>query len=113
MAPVNILEDPPINLPIIWPPGFLLYFRPAPIYITGLLTGYYIACGALYFSYINNCFKAYYKKGNIILPLIRKPSLYLSYLFISNNLLYRAFRVNIRVYNYTFAFILVKYKKDI
>ncbi|PMD61206.1 uncharacterized protein K444DRAFT_526429, partial [Hyaloscypha bicolor E] len=57
-------------------------------------------------------FKAYYKKGNIILPLIHKPSLYLSYLFISNNPLYRAFRINIRIYNYTFAFILISYKKD-
>ncbi|PMD49624.1 uncharacterized protein K444DRAFT_548861 [Hyaloscypha bicolor E] len=58
-------------------------------------------------------FEAYYKKGNIVLPLIRKPPLYLSYLFMGNNSLYRAFRTNIRVYNYTFAFILVKYKKDI
>ncbi|PMD53496.1 uncharacterized protein K444DRAFT_541311, partial [Hyaloscypha bicolor E] len=57
-------------------------------------------------------FEAYYKKSNIILPLIRKFSLYLSYFFISNNLLYRAFRINIRVYNYTFAFILISYKKD-
>ncbi|PMD62782.1 uncharacterized protein K444DRAFT_525075 [Hyaloscypha bicolor E] len=62
---------------------------------------------------MDNCFEAYYKKGNIILPLIRKPPLYLSYLFIGNNPLYQAFRANIRIYNYTFAFILVKYKKDI
>ncbi|PMD64265.1 uncharacterized protein K444DRAFT_521416 [Hyaloscypha bicolor E] len=81
--------------------------------MTGLLTNYYIAYKAFYFGYINNYFKAYYKKDNIILPLIRKPSLYLSYLFTGNNLLYRIFRVNIRIYNYTFAFILVKYKKDI
>ncbi|PMD53189.1 uncharacterized protein K444DRAFT_542034, partial [Hyaloscypha bicolor E] len=57
-------------------------------------------------------FKAYYKKSNIILPLIYKPSLYFSYLFISNNSLYRAFRTNIRIYNYTFAFILISYKKN-
>jgi hypothetical protein len=73
---------------------------------------YYIACKALYFSYMDNCFKAYYKKGNMVLPLIRKPSLYLSYLFISNDLLYRAFRINIRAYNYAFAFILISYKKN-
>ncbi|PMD52173.1 uncharacterized protein K444DRAFT_545702, partial [Hyaloscypha bicolor E] len=58
-------------------------------------------------------FEACYKKDNVIFPLIRKPPLYLSYLFIGNNPLYRAFRANIRVYNYIFAFILVKYKKDI
>ncbi|PMD62032.1 uncharacterized protein K444DRAFT_525768, partial [Hyaloscypha bicolor E] len=57
-------------------------------------------------------FKAYYKKGNIVFPLIRKPPLYLSYLFIGNNLLYRAFRINIQIYNYTFAFILISYKKN-
>ncbi|PMD51130.1 uncharacterized protein K444DRAFT_546301, partial [Hyaloscypha bicolor E] len=58
-------------------------------------------------------FKACYKKSNIILPLIRKSSLYLFYFFIGNNLFYRAFRTNIRIYNYTFVFILVKYKKNI
>ncbi|PMD51348.1 uncharacterized protein K444DRAFT_707596 [Hyaloscypha bicolor E] len=80
--------------------------------MTGPLTGYYIACGALYFGYIDDCFEAYYKKGNVIFPLIHKPLLYLSYLFTGNNLLYRAFRTNIRIYNYTFAFILISYKKD-
>jgi hypothetical protein len=80
--------------------------------MTGLLTSYYIAYRALYFGYTDNYFKAYYKKGNIILPLIYKPPLYLSYLFIGNNPLYRAFRINIRVYNYTFAFILISYKKN-
>ncbi|PMD51133.1 uncharacterized protein K444DRAFT_544246, partial [Hyaloscypha bicolor E] len=58
-------------------------------------------------------FKAYYKKGNIILPLICKPPLYLSYLFIGNNPLYRTFRTNIQIYNYTFTFILISYKKNI
>ena len=80
--------------------------------MTGPLTGRYIAYRALYFSYINNCFKTYYKKGNVVLPLIRKPPLYLSYLFTGNNPLYRAFRANIRAYNYTFAFMLISYKKD-
>jgi hypothetical protein len=61
---------------------------------------------------MDNCFEAYYKKGNIILLLIRKPPPYLSYLFIGNDLLCRAFRANIRAYNYAFAFILVKYKKN-
>jgi hypothetical protein len=61
---------------------------------------------------MNDRFKAYYKKGNVILPLIRKPPLYLSYLFIGNNPLCRAFRANIRAYNYTFAFILISYKKN-
>jgi hypothetical protein len=107
------LEDPPIDLPPIRPPAFLSRFRPAPVYTTGPLTGYYTACGAFYFGYIDGCFEACYKKGNIVLPLIYKPLLYLSYLFTGNNPLYRAFRTNIRVYNYTFAFILVKYKKDI
>ena len=80
--------------------------------MTSPLTGHYIACGALYFSYMNNYFKAYYKKGNMVLPLIRKPPLYLSYLFTGNNPLYRAFRTNIRAYNYAFAFILISYKKN-
>jgi hypothetical protein len=80
--------------------------------MTSLLTAYYIACKALYFGYINNYFKAYYKKSNIVFPLIYKPLLYLSYLFIGNNPLYRAFRTNIRIYNYTFAFILISYKKN-
>jgi hypothetical protein len=48
----------------------------------------------------------------VALPLIRKPPLYLSYLFTGNNPLCRAFRTNIRVYNCTFAFILISYKKD-
>ena len=112
-APVYIVEDPPADLPTIRPPAFLSRFRPAPVYITSPLTDYYITYGALYFSYINNYFKAYYKKGNIILPLIYKPLLYFSYLFTGNNPLYRAFQANIQIYNYTFTFILVKYKKDI
>ncbi|PMD51093.1 uncharacterized protein K444DRAFT_544941 [Hyaloscypha bicolor E] len=61
---------------------------------------------------MNNCFEAYYKKGNIALPLIRKPPPYLSYLFMGNNPFCQAFRTNIRVYNYAFAFILISYKKD-
>jgi hypothetical protein len=49
----------------------------------------------------------------MVLPLIRKPPLYLSYLFTGDDPLCRAFRMNIRVYNCTFAFILISYKKDI
>jgi hypothetical protein len=106
------LENFPADPSTIWPSAFLSCFWPAPAHMTGLLTGYYIACEALYFSYIDNYFEAYYKKGNMALSLIRKPLLYLSYLFIGNNLLCQAFRTNIRVYNYAFAFMLVKYKKD-
>jgi hypothetical protein len=80
--------------------------------MTSLLTGYYIACGALYFGYTDDYFEACYKKGDIILSLIRKPPPYLSYLFTGNDLLYRAFRTNIRAYNYAFAFTLISYKKD-
>jgi hypothetical protein len=80
--------------------------------MTSPLTGYYIAYRALYFSYIDNRFEACYKKGNMALSLIRKPPPYLSYLFTGNNLLCQAFRTNIRAYNYAFAFILVKYKKN-
>jgi hypothetical protein len=72
----------------------------------------YIACKALYFGYINNYFKAYYKKSNMVFSLICKPSPYLSYLFTGNNPLYRAFRTNIRAYNYIFTFILISYKKN-
>jgi hypothetical protein len=106
------LEDPPTDPPPIRPPAFLSRFRPAPIHITGPLTGYYIACRALHFGYTDSHFKACYKKGNIVLFLICKPPLYLSYLFTGNNPLYRAFRTNIRTYNYTFAFILISYKKN-
>ncbi|PMD49994.1 uncharacterized protein K444DRAFT_711266 [Hyaloscypha bicolor E] len=106
------MEDPPADLPTIWPPAFLSRFRPAPVHTTGPLTGYYIACGALYFGYTDDCFEAYCKKGDVILPLIRKPPLYLSYLFTGNNPLCRAFRTNIRAYNYAFAFTSISYKKD-
>jgi hypothetical protein len=47
------------------------------------------------------------------LPLIRKPPPYLSYLFTGNDLLCRAFRTNIRAYNYAFAFMSISYKKNI
>jgi hypothetical protein len=80
--------------------------------MTGLLTGYCIACGALHFGHINDRFEACYKKGNMALPLIRKPLLYLSYLFTGNDPLCRAFRTNIRAYNCTFAFTSISYKKD-
>jgi hypothetical protein len=106
------MEDSPADLPPIRPPAFLSRFRPAPAHMTGLLIAHYIACKALYFGYTDNCFKACYKKGNMALPLIHKPPPYLSYLFTGNNLLYRAFRTNIRAYNYAFAFILISYKKD-
>jgi hypothetical protein len=106
------VENPSANLSPIWPPAFLSRFWLASVYMTGLLMAYYIACKAFYFGYINNYFEAYYKKGNVALPLIRKPPLYLSYLFTGNDLLYRAFRTNIRAYNYAFAFILISYKKN-
>jgi hypothetical protein len=111
-APVNILEDPPADPPIIRPPGFLSRFRPAPAHTTGPLTGHYIACGALHFSHTDNRFEACYKKGDVTLPLIREPPPYLSYLFTGNDPLCRAFRANIRAYNYAFAFTSIKYKKD-
>ena len=106
------MEDPPADLPPIWPPAFLSRFRPAPAHTTGPLTGCYIACEALYFGYTDDRFEACYKKGDVALPLIRKPSPYLSYLFIGNDPLYRAFRTNIRAYNCAFAFTLISYKKD-
>jgi hypothetical protein len=48
----------------------------------------------------------------VALPLIRKPPLYLSYLFTGDNPLCRAFRTNIRAYNCIFAFMSISYKKD-
>jgi hypothetical protein len=107
------LEDPPADPPPIRPPAFLSRFRPAPVYTTGPLTGYCTACGALHFGHTDGRFEACCKKGNVVLPLIRKPPLYLSYLFTGDDPLCRAFRTNIRAYNCAFAFTSVKYKKDI
>jgi hypothetical protein len=106
------MEDPPADLPLIRPPGFLSRFRPAPAHTTSPLTGRYTACGALHFGRTDDRFEACCKKGDVTLPLIRKPPLYLSYLFTGNDPLCRAFRTNIRAYNCAFTFTLVKYKKD-
>jgi hypothetical protein len=89
--PTNPPIDPPANPPVIRPPGFLSRFRPAPPHTIGLLTSRYTICGALYFSPTDGLFEPCYKKGDVILPQIREPPLYLSYLFIGDDLLCRGF----------------------
>jgi hypothetical protein len=91
VALVDIFKDPPANPPTIQPPGFLSRFRPAPLHTLGPLTGYYTACGALHFCLTDNVFEACYKKGDVALPRIREPPLYLSCLFTGDDPLYRAF----------------------
>ena len=90
-APVNIFEDPPVDLPIIRPPGFLSRFRLAPSHTLGPLTGRCTACGALYFYPTDDVFEACYKKSDIVLPQIREPPPYLSYLLTGDDPLCRAF----------------------
>jgi hypothetical protein len=90
-APVGVFKDPPIDPPLIRPPGFLSRFRPAPPHTLGRLTGRYTACGALHFYPIDNVFKACYKKGDILLLQIYRPPPYLYYLFIGDDPLYRSF----------------------
>jgi hypothetical protein len=111
-ASVNIYEDPPADPPIIRPPGFLSCFRPAPSHTLGPLTGYCTACGALHFCPTDNVFVACCKKGDVILPRIREPPPYLSYIFTGDDPLCRAFRANIRAYNCALAFTSISYKKD-
>jgi hypothetical protein len=60
----------------------------------------------------NGRFKPCYKKSDVILLLVHKPSLYLIYLLTNNNLLCCSFCTNICVYNCTLAFTSVSYKKD-
>jgi hypothetical protein len=89
--PANPPVDPPANPPVIRPPGFLSRFRPAPPHTIGLLTSCCTVCGALYFSPTDGLFEPCYKKGDVTLPRIREPPLYLSYLFMGDDPLCRGF----------------------
>jgi hypothetical protein len=113
---VTILKNPLVNslvnLLIVQPFSFLLRLCPAPSYTLRPLAARYTAYSALHFTSIDSRFKPYCKKGNVILPPVRKPSLYLIYLLISDNLLCYNFCTNIRAYNYALAFIFISYKKD-
>jgi hypothetical protein len=90
-APIDIFEDPPIDPPVVRPLGFLSRFRPTPPHTLGVLTGRYTACGALHFSPSNGLFEPCCKKGDVVLPPIREPPLYLYSLFTGDDPLCRAF----------------------
>jgi hypothetical protein len=71
-----------------------------------------MACGALHFYPTSDVFEACCKKGDVLLPPIRRPPPYLYYLFTGDDPLCWGFRTHIRAYNCAFAFTSIGYKKD-
>ncbi len=108
----DVLEDPPVDPPVVRPVGFLSRLRPAPQYTLGPLTARCTACNALHFQSTDGIFEPCYKKGDVILPPIRKPPEYLYALLTGDDPRCHAFRAHFRAYNYAFTFTSVSYKKD-
>jgi hypothetical protein len=116
----DLLINPSVNLPInplvkpliIRPFSFFSCFYLAFSHTLRRLAAYYTAYSALHFASTDGCFKLCCKKGNVILPPVREPSLYLKYLFINNNPLCYSFSINICTYNCVLTFTFVSYKKD-
>ena len=107
-----MFTDPPVNPPIVRPVGFLSRLRPAPQYTLGPLTARCTACNALHFQFTGGFSEPCCKKGDVVLPPIRKPPAYLYALLTGDDPRCHAFRTHFRAYNCAFAFTSVSYKKD-
>ncbi|KAF4630088.1 hypothetical protein G7Y89_g8053 [Cudoniella acicularis] len=66
-------KDPLVDPLIVRPLGFLSRLCLAPLYTLGPLTARYTAYSTLYFESIDGLFTPYYKRGDVILPLIYEP----------------------------------------
>jgi hypothetical protein len=112
----DLLVDPSVNLLvnplIIQPFSFLSRLCPASSHTLRPLAACYTAYSALHFASTDGRFKPCYKKGDIILPPVCEPFLYLIYLLTGDDPLCYSFCTNIRAYNCALAFTFISYKKD-